>query len=195
MNSLPKIQYKTSHLLLSQEQMTKTSASNFSTEQSDIFWWGNRRLLQCVRVCKGHVFPSTHLWHITFSHTAWTLESFSTCHCLLPLPFTSPHYLLLSPSPFLFCLHSSFKQYPVLLLVTTRWFRGTLKPDSIVYVRVHNVVHTQAHHVEKYCPLHCPLLHLQFFHTHILKHCFGCLLTTDSVTGSKVKDTALDWMK
>lgn len=80
---------------------------------------------------------------------------------LLPSLFRPP--FLLFPSPF--CLHSSSQQCRV-LLVTASWLEEALKPDSIVYVYVHDVVHTQSCHVEKYCPLHCPLLHLPFPHTH-----------------------------
>lgn len=56
---------------------TKIGVSSFSTniEQSDIPWWGQVTRGLCglhAWVCKGHVFPSTHLWHTTFSDTAWS---------------------------------------------------------------------------------------------------------------------------
>lgn len=121
------------------------------------------------------MFSLQHTSDTTFSDTAWRVSekylSLCRCVCLLPLPISSlPNYLLLSPSPSPFYLHSSFQQCPVLPLVTTRWFGEALKSDSIVYVRAHNVVHTQVRHVEKYCPLHCPQtapLILPHTHTHI----------------------------
>ncbi len=77
------------------------------------------------------------------------------------LPVFSLPPLHLPPFPSPFCSHSSSQQCRVLLSASRKHWNLT---PLCMYSCTMLCTHTHPRHVEKYCPLHCPLLHLPFFY-------------------------------
>lgn len=105
--------------------------------------------------------------------------------------FASPSLPFFFP-PRSFSLSFLFAFFLSTMTSSNRHCEEALKPDSIVYVGAHDVVHT-ASPCGKILSSTLPSPALSLLTpTHILRHCSGCPAPPHSVSKSTAKDTAAD---